>query len=57
MIKIESFIAKLLLILSALFAVIMIKHSFENGEMEGLTEAVNAVPTKKYYIPALRRRY
>lgn len=60
MVKIESVIAKLFLILSVLFAVVMIKYSFETGgnaEMETVKSVDTSVPIKKYYIPALRRSY
>ena len=60
MIKIESVVAKLLLVLSAIFAVIMIKYSFGMAEntMDTISETVStAIPVKKYYIPALRRNY
>lgn len=60
MIKIESVIAKLFLILSAIFAVIMIRNSFASSEQdynEVFQNVGGSVPEKKYYIPALRRRY
>lgn len=56
MIKIESTFFKLFLILSAIFAVVMVKYFF--GSETAVTETVDiGSPIRKYYIPALRRRY